>query len=98
MLAERLNSLLPPRDECDALEVVRIHLRTAASIPTFCSASFRFARRTTPRPPRRWSAPAGAYLGPEKFRSRTKACCFSTSRRSSTAVCWNRCANRWNRE
>ncbi len=96
MLAERLNSLLPPLDESDALEVVRIHsahgsFRSATS----CTAYGRCARRITPHRPPRWSAAAGAFPDPEKSRWRIAACCFSMNCRSSTGACSNRCGSRW---
>ena len=37
---------------------------------------------------------AGRARGPARSASRTTACCFSTSCRSSAAPCWRRCASR----
>ena len=53
----------------------------------------RFARRTTRRARSRWSV-AAAIRGRAKFRSRTTACCFSTSCPSGIAACSRCCASR----
>ena len=97
MLAERLTSLLPPLDERDALEVVRIHSARGSFDPQFLHGA---------RPLRapHHTASAAAMVGggariPQtraRSRSRTAACCSSMSCRSSTAACSNRCGSRWN--
>ena len=64
-----------------------------ASIPGRLGASVRFARRTTRRAAWRSSA-AAATRGPARSRSRTTACCSSTSCRSGIAACSRCCASR----
>ncbi len=65
MLAERLDSLLPPLDEARCARS-RAHSFGARqlSIRNSCTACDRCARRTTPRRPPRWSAAARAFPKP----------------------------------
>ena len=88
MLAKRLPSILPPLTLQEALETTKIH-SVAGKLGTRRGLlrSGPSARRTTPFRMWRWWA-AAAIRSRAKSRSRTTACCFWTSCRSSSAPCW----------
>ena len=93
MLAQRFAGLLPPLSEAQALRVGGGAEPAPARSRPSAGASACCARRTTARRRRRWSA-AARRRGRARSRSRTTACCFSTSCRSSRAPRSRRCASR----
>ena len=97
LLARSIPGLLPPLDDDEALEVTVIEsvagLLSARGDAPGCAVSGRSAHLITrARTPR--SSAAGRTCCRVRRRSRTTACCFSTSLPSSIGRRWTRCDNR----
>ena len=95
MLAQRLPGILPPLVAGRGARVAAMQSAARGFASERCRRRDRSARRTTP--PRAVAlVGGGAHAAPGRdHRSRTTACCSSTSCRSSTAACWRCCASRW---
>lgn len=93
MLAARLPALLPPMTDDEALASAAL---LSASVLGFSPSQWRrrpFARRII-RPVRPRSSADAIHLSRARSRSRTSACCFSTSCPNSIGTCLKRCASR----
>ena len=95
MLARRLPSILPPLTREEAIETTGIY-SVAGLLPR---GSGLMTRRPFRSPHHSVSAMGlsggGSVPRPGRSALPTTGCCFWTSCRSSSGMCWRRCASRW---
>ena len=93
MLAKRFPGLLPPMSDEEALKTAALHSLRGVGFDEQWRRR-RFVLRTIPAPAWRWWVAERGPV-PAKSPSPTTAFCSWTNCRSSGAMCWRLCGNRW---